>query len=282
MPGLISYILLGLLISVPGSLRATVLAENQQSGRGAIIEAAIDGGRLVQASEMLNQIRKRPLDFELAELEILEAELALALRDDPRAIKLFAKYLRRPEYLCRAKEGSGIAIARSGGWEAAIGLLADVTIKCPDRWKAWNMMGITLAHFGKYQASRYAFDNALARSDNSPVVLNNLGYSLLARQKYAEAVDIFEMVVVQQPENERFQNNLDIARAAMGEAPRRKTEESQSRWVERLTNSGYAALLAGHKQAGTALLSNAVIGSSSMASKAAANLGWKVARGTKP
>ncbi len=282
MRGLIPYILLGALISIPGSLRATVLAEHQQSGRGAIVEAAIDGGRLVQASEMLNEMRKRPLDFEIAELEILEAELAIARKDDTRATTLFAKHLQRPEYLCRAKEGSGIALARSGDWEAAIGLLADVTIKCPDRWKAWNMMGITLAHFGKYQASRYAFDNALSQSGNSSAVLNNLGYSLMARQEYAEAANILEMAVVQQPENERFQNNLDIAQAAMGEAPSRAAKESQSRWVERLTNSGYAALLAGHKQAGTALLSNAVIGSSAMASKAAANLGWQMAHGTQP
>ncbi|ASK88418.1 tetratricopeptide repeat protein [Sphingorhabdus sp. SMR4y] len=282
MRGLISYFVLGLVMLIPGSLRATVLAERDQSGRGAIIEAAIDGGRLIQASEMLHQMRKHSLDSERAELKILEAELAIAKKDDRHAIKLFARYLQSPEYLCRAKEGSGIAIARSGDWDIAIGLLADVTIKCPDRWKAWNMMGIALAHFGKYQASRYAFDKALSLSDTSPVVLNNLGYSLLARQNYVEAVGIFEMAVIQQPENKRFQNNLDIARAAMGEAPRRATKESQSRWVERLTNSGYAALLAGHKQAGTALLSNAVIGSSSMASKAAANLSWTATHGTKP
>jgi Flp pilus assembly protein TadD len=280
--GLISCILLGLLILVPGSLRANVLAHNEQLGRGAIVEAAIDGGRLVQASEMLSEMRKRPLDFELAELEMLEAELAIARKDDTRAIKLFAKHLQRPEYLCRAKEGSGIALARSGDWEAAIGFLADVTIKCPNRWKAWNMMGITLAHFGKYQASRYAFDNALSRSNNSPAVINNLGYSLLVRRNFEEAADVFEMAVVQQPENARFQNNLDIARAAMGEAPNKTAEETQPRWVERLTNSGYAALLTGHNQVGTALLSNAVIGSSSMASKAAANLAWKEARVAAP
>lgn len=282
MRGLITYILLGLLISTPSPIRAAAIEESGQSGRGAIIEAAIASGRLVQASEMLNEMKKHSLDFEPAELEILEGELAIALRDNPLAIKLFAKHLENSKYLCRAKEGSGIAIARSGDWEVAMGHLAEVTIKCPDRWQAWNMMGIALAHFGKYQASRYAFDNALSRSDNSPVVLNNLGYSLLARKEYADAADIFEMAIMQQPDNERFQNNLDIARAAMGVAPTRGKEESQSRWVERLTNSGYAALLAGHKQVGTALLSNAVISSSSMASKAVANLGWEVAHGANP
>lgn len=282
MGGLISYILLGLLISIPGSLRAAVIAENEPSGQGAIIEAAIDGGRLVQASEMLAEMRKRSRDLDQAELEVLQGELAIAQRDDLRATELFAKHLERPEFLCRAKEGSGIALARSGKWNAAIGFLADVTIKCPDRWKAWNMMGITLAHFGKYQASRYAFDNALARSDNAPAVLNNLGYSLMVSRNFEEAADIFEMAVVQQPGNARFQNNLDIARAAMGEAPEKTAEENQSRWVERLTNSGYAALLTGHNKVGTALLSNAVIGSSSMASQAAANLAWKEARVTAP
>ncbi|WP_417818944.1 tetratricopeptide repeat protein [Tritonibacter scottomollicae] len=282
MRGLISCILLGLLVLMPGSPRAAIRAQTEPTGQGAIIEAAIDGGRLVQASEMLAEMRKRPLDVDHAELDILEAELALARKDDPRAIELFAKYLHRPEHLCRAKEGSGTALARSSDWETAIGLLADVTIKCPERWKAWNMMGITLAHFGKYRASKYAFDKALSRSENSPVVLNNLGYSLLVRQEYAEAAKIFEMAIAQRPENERFQNNLDIARAAMGEAPMKMARESRSRWIERLTNSGYAALLTGHKKAGTALLSQAVIGSSSMASKAAANLGWKVAHVTEP
>ncbi|MEH6715466.1 tetratricopeptide repeat protein [Parasphingorhabdus flavimaris] len=282
MRGLSFFLLLVFLLQTPGTLWATVTEQHAQSGRGAIIEAAIEGGRLVQASEMLSEMRKRHLDSEKAELEILEAELAITRKDDQRAIKLFANHLYHPQYLCRAKEGSGIARVRSGEWQAAMELLADVTIKCPDRWKAWNMMGISLAHFGKFQASRYAFDTALSRSDNSPVVLNNLGYSLLARQEYAEAAEIFEMAIVKQPENERLQNNLDIARAAIGEAPKRSTKESQSRWVERLTNSGYAALLTGNKQAGIALLSNAVIGSSSMASKAAANMRLKTGGVDKP
>jgi tetratricopeptide (TPR) repeat protein len=282
MRGLISYIFLGLLALTPNCLRANGIAQNEPNGRGAIVEAAIDGGRLVQALEMLSEMGKHPLDFEHAELEILYAELALAQKEDARALELFVKHLQRPEYLCRAKEGSGIALARSSDWEAAIGLLADVTIKCPERWKAWNMMGIALEHFGKYEASRYAFDEALSRSENAPTVLNNLGYSLLVRHNYSEAADAFELALLRQPENERIQNNLDIARAAMGEAPKRNAKQSQSRWVERLNNSGYAAVLTGHEKTGSALLSNAVIGSSSMASKAAANLGWKVARGTKP
>jgi Flp pilus assembly protein TadD len=165
---------------------------------------------------------------------------------------------------------------------SAIDYLAQVTMECPERWKSWNMMGVILAHYEKWDASKHAFESALTLSDNAPVVLNNLAYSLMIQKKYAEAQILFSVALEQQPRNVRFQNNLDIARAALGHKPTRSGKQTDQRWSERLNNSGYAAMLSGHQDIGTALLSEAIIGSSTMASVAAANLESNRAGRTTP
>jgi hypothetical protein len=141
---------------------------------------------------------------------------------------------------------------------------------------------VILAGHKKWGASKHAFESALNRSGNAPVVLNNFGYSLMIQKKYADAQILFSMALEQQPRNVRFQNNLDIARAALGKKPTRNGKQSDQRWSERLNNSGYAAMLSGHEDIGTALLSEAIIGSSTMASVAAANLESSRAGRTAP
>jgi tetratricopeptide (TPR) repeat protein len=230
---------------------------------------------------MLNKLFAKTEGHE-AETDILQAELALAQKDDDHAKLLFARYLQHEIFACRAKEGVGIVNARAGNMRSAIDYLVQVTLECPKRWKSWNMMGVILARHEKWDASKHAFESALGLSGNAPVVLNNFGYSLLTQKKYSDAEILFSMALEQQPGNVRFQNNLDIARAALGKKPARSDKQSDQRWSERLNNSGYAAILSGHEDVGTALLSEAIIGSSTMASVAAANLEASRAERTTP
>lgn len=258
-----------------------VWGQEGETERGRLISAAIDSGRLVQATAMLNKFFAKTKGHE-AETDILQAELALAQKHDDHAKLLFARYLQHDIFACRAKEGIGIVDARAGNMRSATDYLVQVTVECPERWKSWNMMGVILARYEKWDASKHAFESALALSDNAPVVLNNFAYSLMAQKKYDEAETLFSAALEQQPRNVRFQNNLDIARAALGKKPTRSDKQSDQRWSERLNNSGYAAMLSGHEEIGTALLSEAIIGSSTMASAAAANLEAGRADRTKP
>lgn len=263
-------------IAGPASAQQTASADIS-----AFVRAAIDSGRIVQATAMLGKMEKM-IGHDEVEATILRAELILAQRLDSEAIEILEPFLEHPTLSCRAKEGTAIAHGRQARMRLAIKYLADVTVKCPDRWKAWNMMGVALSHFEKWEASEHAFAMALELSANRPSVLNNFGYSLLTRKKLPDAVIYLSRAVEQAPDKERFLNNLDIAQAAGGERPRQGNDESSERWAERLNNSGYAALISGHKDMGTALLTEAVLSSSQMASHAATNLARKTPQQNLP
>jgi Tfp pilus assembly protein PilF len=125
---------------------------------------------------------------------------------------------------------------------------------------------------GRWDRSADAYAHAIAITRDDPALLNNAGVSLMRQKRFAEAIRLFQQVLLLDPENERARNNLDIARVAGGERPSFDAEEGSLRRAERLNNAGYAALLAGDDAAASQYFADAIKTNPFAFSTAEANL----------
>ena len=239
---------------------AEAAAADQQVKSGQLIANAIRNGRLVQAESMLAIRKARLTDPSDPEQEILLAELALAKRQDSLAFNNFQKHADNSEFACRAKEGMGVVLVRRGEFKPAARLLGQVTSDCSGHGNAWHHLGIALSVLKKWEGARYAFNRALAEShQDRGAILNNIGQLHMDQGNVEKALKFFKAARNTEPENNRFQNNVDIAGATIGVRPQRLSRDSASRWAERLNNSATAAIDAGFDALGKQLLAELLV-----------------------
>jgi Flp pilus assembly protein TadD len=243
-------------------------ADSTRPADPAAIEAVIAGGRLVQARAMIARVA--PVD---PALPLLAAELALAERNDTIALVGFQALRAAAPEDCRINAGLGIAAARLSHDADALAPLEVATRLCPERWRAWEALGVVHDRAGRFADAERAYRAALATTGDRAGVLNNFGFSLILQRRSAEAVPLLREAARLAPDSERIANNLDIARAAAGEdlasgLPGR----GSTRWADRLNNTGYAAYLAGDAARATRYLSQAVGEADVYPAHAAANL----------
>jgi Flp pilus assembly protein TadD len=82
---------------------------------------------------------------------------------------------------------------------------------------------------------------AVALSPQSPVYLNNLGFSLFLRRKYQEAIETYQRAARLAPTTRRIRTNLGFAYAAAGDLPRAAHEfDMGGSPPEAKNNLGYA------------------------------------------
>ncbi|MBY8826483.1 hypothetical protein K7G82_29545 [Sphingomonas colocasiae] len=236
------------------------------------IAAAIAGGRLAQARAMIARADPGAPDIAAA-LPLLTAELALAERHDDIAYSAFAALRRQAPGDCRADEGFALAALRLNRMEGVREALETATRQCPDRWKAWNALGVVNDRSARWAESDAAYRQALATSPDRAKILNNLGYSMILRKCPAEAIALLREATRLAPRNLRAANNLDIARSAAGEDMIAQIPDKGSeRWADRVNNAGYAAFLAGDKGHAMRYLSTAISAADVYPARAAANL----------
>jgi Flp pilus assembly protein TadD len=65
---------------------------------------------------------------------------------------------------------------------------------------------------------------AVALARENPMYLNNLGFSLFLRKKYAAAIEVYQQAVRMSPVTPRIRTNLGFAYAAAGDLPRAARE----------------------------------------------------------
>ncbi|MGN6817680.1 MAG: hypothetical protein ACTHJR_03310 [Sphingomonas sp.] len=221
-----------------------------------LVDAAIKAGRLVQAQTMLDLLPSDNTDT--TEVAILRAQLLLAQGSYAAAAAAFAKLATTAGDDCRVIAGRGIAATELRQTEPAIALLRAATTRCPSDGETWSELGRALAAGEHWSDSRVAYDRALALDGRRPSLLNDMAVSLLMERRYAEAKALLLEARAVAPEDLRIANNLDIAAASLGEAPVRPAGEEAARWAERLSNAGYAALLAGRVDDARAWLSQSI------------------------
>ncbi|MCF8709411.1 hypothetical protein [Rhizorhapis sp. SPR117] len=145
----------------------------------ALIDQAIDGGRLVQARAMLANQRLSEGNQPSTEFEILSAQLALAERRDAQALVAFGDLKTRGVADCRVDAGLGAALVKHQRAREAVAFLDSATQTCPDRWDAWNALGVARDLTGDWKESESAYERAFSLSDNKAGIMNNYGFSLL-------------------------------------------------------------------------------------------------------
>lgn len=222
----------------------------------ALVDAAIRGGRLVQAQTMLDLLPDAQSGtFDVA---VLRAQLMLAQGQYAEAESAFAKLAATPSQDCRVVAGLGSAAAAMRHTEAALARLQDATTRCPADWRLWADLGHAYDSGARWNDSKAAYERASALGAPRASLLNDMAVSLLMQHRYPEARALLQQALAADPDDRRVANNLDIAAASMGEPPVRRRGEDAARWAERLSNAGYAASLAGRSDDARAWLTQSL------------------------
>jgi Flp pilus assembly protein TadD len=222
----------------------------------AMVDAAIRGGRLVQAQTMLDMLPDaQSATFDVA---VLRAQLMLAQGQYAEAEQAFGKLAATPSDDCRVVAGLGSAAAALRHTDAALARLQDATARCPADWRLWADLGHAYDSGARWNDSKAAYERAATLNAPRTSLLNDMAVSLLMQHRYSEARALLQQALAADPDDRRLANNLDIAAASMGEAPVRGRGDDSARWAERLSNAGYAASLAGRGDDARAWLTQSI------------------------
>lgn len=216
--------------------------------------AAIDAGRLVEAEAILAQ----PVEGRApADLARLKARLLAAEGRGAEAAALFA----RPELAgaidCadrRAWAKAAVAAQNSDAGAVA----ATAAEACPGEADIWLARAVLADRAARWEEAAGHYARAAMLAPDAPLVFVNQGYSLILQRRFAEAEALIAGAAARWPDDVMLQNNWDLARGALGRAPELRRGDSAQRRAERLNNAGYAALLAGDREAARTLLTRAI------------------------
>lgn len=232
---------------------------------------AIEVGRLDQARTMVNAavaqgVQGDALDRILADLAFAERNYGTAL---PRYESLFVAHPAE----ARLAEQAGIAALHLGQVAKSVVFL-DKAVSLPGHsWRAWNARGVAADYARDWTIADRAYARAAALAPTEGQIANNLGWSLLMRGEWQEAIGPLEQAARLNPRSARIADNLELARAAIAqELPRRRPSESDESWAARLNDAGVVAQLRGDQKRAVAAFTQALEARSQWFERAANNL----------
>ncbi|WP_221792286.1 tetratricopeptide repeat protein [Aquisediminimonas sediminicola] len=243
-----------------------------------LIELALIKGRLVQAEDMIRLARQDRSISDPTRLDELEGRLALAQGRAGDAFAAFDRVLSVEQENCRAMEGAGLAALRLDRVNAAKLRLRDAVAHCPERWRAWNALGVIADRIGDWVESMHAYGEARAIVPDEVTVINNMGYSLILQARFAEAETILREGLLLVPDDTRLLNNLDLATIGANEPlpdrimPEDGTSPDPAQQALRLNNAGFMAYLLGKSEVAKGYLQQALETSQVHYDRAQANL----------
>jgi Flp pilus assembly protein TadD len=174
------------------------------------------------------------------------AESLLALNDYTNALGAFKLLGDDPAYRAASLQGQGLALMALGQVDAAGAVLLEAAKADPGSWRSWNALGQYYDAKQQWAFARTSYDNALAASSaGAPVVLNNVGMSLMLQKKYAEAGSRFEAALKIEPGLVAARNNLRLALSWQGRYEDAAANPGRDEVASILNNVGYIALLRG-------------------------------------
>jgi Flp pilus assembly protein TadD len=231
---------------------------------------ALGAGRIDQAREMIAAAVKAGAAG--GQVDRLLADLAFASGDNARAlagyVTLFAMH---PDNGFLA-ERAGISALKLGDTPRAIAFLDHATVKAPS-WRAWNARGVAADRMNDWASADGAYERAEAIAPQRGEVANNLGWSLLLRGRWGEALVKFEQAAQLDPKTPRIANNLELARDALKDGlPQREPGESDQAWSARLNDAGVAAAVRGERGRAIAAFAQAIETRTAWYNRAADNL----------
>jgi Flp pilus assembly protein TadD len=142
----------------------------------------------------------------------------------------------------------------------------------PSLSRSWTALGRAYDKEKRWDESAAAYDKALAASPDSPVIINNIGMSMMLQRRYPEAATQFEHALAKDPAMETARANLRIALAWQGKYDEALAGLEQAQRADALNNVGYVAMLRGDYQQAQRCFSQALETSATYHEGAARNL----------
>ena len=232
---------------------------------------AIRAGRLEQARLMINNALKAGMSG--PELDRVIADLAYASGDFSGALPRYLQLLVTNAADGPMFEHAGIAAMEVGDRTQAVKLLDRATSFPGATWRAWNARGVAADYLRDWPIADQSYARAAALSPNRAEIFNNLGWSLLARGLWTDALENLERAAAIDPKSTRIAANLELARAAVTEElPQRRAGESEIDWAARLNDAGVIARLQGNNKKAVAAFTQAIQERSEYYHRAANNM----------
>lgn len=257
-----------LAIFAAASLAAAEPSVNQSLAEASI---ALEAGRVEQARLMIGAAVKGGAQG--AAIDRLLADLAFVTGDHKAALPRYQSLLAAGLSDARTYERAGIAALKLRDLEQGSRLLEKATAFPAATWRAWDARAVVADLARDWNKADECYARALALAPREAGVLNNQGWSLLVRGRWADALNALGQAAAIDPKSERIANNLELARAAVAEGlPQRRDGETESDWAARLNDAGVIAGLQGNNKKAVAAFAQAIEARSQWYERAANNL----------
>lgn len=235
------------------------------------IEHAIESNRLEQARQMLGSAIAAGQSGPA--VDRLLADLAFAKGS-------WAEAATRYEALSAAAPTDGWSAERAALANIMLGKLVKAQVFADSAiasgkasWRTWNAKGVICDSTGDWKGADAAFATAARMKPDEAVILNNQGWSMILRGKWAQALSPLEQAGILDPKSSRIRNNLELARAALAsDLPERRPGETDPDFAARLNDAGVAAEQRGDRARAIAAFSQALAANDSWYARAANNL----------
>ena len=233
-------------------------------------EGDLDARRFQLAYQRLTRLDQAALATPRAKW--VQGEALLGLNDAKEALAQFQAIQTDETYRARAYQGMGLSLMALGDVSVARPQLERAVEADPALWRSW--MALARVHDGDkdWPAAQAAYDKALAAHPNSPVIVNNMGMSLMLQHRYTEAVQTFQHALEIDPAMEMTRANLRIALAWQGQYDEALVGARPGDRADALNNVGYVAMLRGDQNAAQQYFSQALEISPVYHERAARNL----------
>lgn len=209
-----------------------------------------------EAAKVFGDVLSKQPDYIGAKLGMAESLLGMGALQP--AYAAFTAISETPDIGVSARQGQGISLLLLGQKDKAQDILLNVVKESPAAWRAWNALGRSYDMSENWELSVHAYNMALKSKPNTPMVLNNLGMSLLSQGHYADSEKKFRDALIAQPDFEVARNNLRFAVAMQGRYRDAFVGVARSDMPTVLNNVGYAALLRGEKERAEAYFQRAI------------------------
>jgi Flp pilus assembly protein TadD len=233
-------------------------------------EADIEARRFQLAYQRLARLDQAMLATPRAQLA--SGEVLLGLGEPKQALTQFEAVQSDEAYRARAYQGMGLSLMALDDFSTAKGQLDRAVTADPNLWRSWMALGRVHDGNKSWAEAESAYAKALAAQPESPVVVNNIGMSLMMQHRYPEAVQAFERALVADPTMEMTRTNLRIALAWQGRYDEALVGTRAAGRADALNNIGYVAMLRGDSQTAQKYFSQALESSPTYHERAARNL----------
>ena len=232
---------------------------------------AIKAGRLEQARLMIGNAVKAGATG--PEVDRLIADLAYTSGDYKAALPAYLQLLVSRTNDGVMYENAGVAAMKLDDLAQGERLLDRATGYPTATWRAWNARGVAADYRGNWAVADQSYAQAARLAPDRAEVLNNIGWSLLVRSQWSNALAKFEQAAAIDPKSPRIAANLELARAAVTEdLPLRRSGESETDWAARLNDAGVIARVQGNNRKAVAAFTQAIQARSEYYTRAANNL----------